>query len=150
MKTIEIFESKEAAYEAAKKFAEEDVEQAYADTAAYQADRAGWGPEDRKAWDGRRVRKESFDASERSRQLLADADSVLTVLGRTGLRRLEGDTLAFAAPAIAVAYSAARGRLAAHAGSTEVSADTAPVLAVIRRALDPVRLPAGNRYAARG
>ncbi|HEX6107270.1 MAG TPA: hypothetical protein VFZ26_16910, partial [Gemmatimonadales bacterium] len=117
------------------------LDQAYGDTAVFQTTRAGWSEPDRRAWETRPVLREPFAAADLAESLLADADSVLAILGNAAEFELRSDTIAFPDPARAAAYAAQRKRLLERSGPPIEDFDRRPTLFLVRRSLDPARLP---------
>jgi hypothetical protein len=117
------------------------LDQAYGDTAVFQTTRAGWSEPDRRAWETRPVLREPFASADLAESLLADADSVLAILGNAAEFELRSDTIAFPDPARAAAYAAQRRRLLERSGPPIEDFDRRPTLFLVRRSLDPARLP---------
>lgn len=117
------------------------LDQAYGDTAVFQTTRAGWSEPDRRAWETRPVLREPFAAADLAESLLADADSLLAILGNAAEFELRSDTIAFPDPARAAAYAAQRRRLLERSGPPIEDFDRRPTLFLVRRSLDPARLP---------
>lgn len=118
------------------------LDQAYRDTAAYQTTRAGWSADERKGWDRRPTLREPYAAADLAESLLADADSLLSILATAGSYELRGDTLIFRTAALSAAYRAQRGRIAERSGPPAGDPDRRPTLALVRRSVDVSLLPA--------
>ena len=117
------------------------LDQAYGDTANFQVSRAGWRAADREAWDSRPSLREPYAAADLAESLLADADSLLAILGGAPEFELREDTLRFTHPALTAAYDAQRRRLLERTGPPVDDFDRRPTLFLVRRSLDPARLP---------
>lgn len=101
------------------------IEQTYADTAAVLTREHGWPSGQEESWAGRGVLRESFDVGQQMDNLLASADSVLTLLEREPYAVQDGG-IAFGDSATARRYTLARADLlrrlaAAGAGSAPFS-----------------------------
>ena len=118
------------------------LDQAYGDTASFQASRAGWSAADRERWDTRPSLREPYASADRAESLLADADSLLAILGNAARFELREDTVAFGDPARAAAYDAQRRRFLERIGPPVEDFDRRPTLFLVRRSLDPTRPPA--------
>lgn len=119
------------------------IDQAYRDTAAFQSSRAGWSRAERDAWDSRPTLREAYAAADLAESLLADADSLLSILAGAGSYEVRGDTIHFGEPAIAASYRAQRARIAQRSGAPVGDPDRRPTLALVRRSVDPLVLPEG-------
>ncbi len=119
------------------------IDQAYRDTAAFQSSRAGWSRAERDAWDSRPSLREAYAAADLAESLLADADSLLSILAGAGSYEVRGDTIHFGEPAIAASYRAQRARIAQRSGAPVGDPDRRPTLALVRRSVDPLVLPEG-------
>ncbi|HEU4830409.1 MAG TPA: hypothetical protein VFT04_14540 [Gemmatimonadales bacterium] len=117
------------------------LDQAYGDTASFQAGRA-WSAADRERWDTRPTLREPYASADLAESLLADADSLLAILGHAPQFELRGDTVAFGDPARAAAYEAQRQRFLERIGPPVEDFDRRPTLFLVRRSLDPARPPA--------
>jgi hypothetical protein len=118
------------------------LDQAYGDTASFQASRAGWSAAERERWDTRPSLREPYASADRAESLLADADSLLAILGNAARFELREDTVAFGDPVRAAAYDAQRRRLLERIGPPVEDFDRRPTLFLVRRSLDPTRPPA--------
>ena len=119
------------------------IDQAYRDTAAFQTTRAGWSRAERDAWDARPTLREAYAAADLAESLLADADSLLSILSGADSYEVRGDTIHFADPGVAASYRAQRSRIAERSGAPVGDPDRRPTLALVRRSVDPVVLPEG-------
>jgi len=119
------------------------IDQAYRDTAAFQSTRAGWSRAERDAWDARPTLREAYAAADLAESLLADADSLLSILSGAESYEVRGDTIRFADPAVAASYRAQRSRIAQRSGEPVGDPDRRPTLALVRRSVDPLVLPEG-------
>ena len=119
------------------------IDQAYRDTASFQATRAGWSRAERDAWDARPTLREAYAAADLAESLLADADSLLSILSGAGSYEVRGDTIHFTDPAVAAGYRAQRARIAQRSGAPVGDPDRRPTLALVRRSVDPLVLPEG-------
>ena len=119
------------------------IDQAYRDTAAFQTTRAGWSRAERDAWDARPTLREAYAAADLAESLLADADSLLSILSGAESYEVRGDTIHFADPAVAASYRAQRSRIAQRSGEPVGDPDRRPTLALVRRSVDPLALPEG-------
>lgn len=119
------------------------MDRAYRDTAAFQTTRAGWSLEERRGWNARPSLREPYAAADLAESLLADADSLLAILSSAGSYQVRGDTIHFADAATAAAYRAQRARITDRSGPPVSDPDLRPTLTLVRRSVDPVRLPAG-------
>ena len=119
------------------------IDQAYRDTAAFQTTRAGWSRAERDAWDARPTLREAYAAADLAESLLADADSLLSILSGAKSYEVRGDTIHFADPAVAASYRAQRSRIAQRSGEPVGDPDRRPTLALVRRSVDPLVLPEG-------
>ena len=119
------------------------IDQAYRDTAAFQTTRAGWSRAERDAWDARPTLREAYAAADLAESLLADADSLLSILSGAESYEVRGDTIHFADPAVAASYRAQRSRIAQRSGEPVGDPDRRPTLALVRRSVDPLVLPEG-------
>ncbi len=117
------------------------LDQAYGDTASFQAGRA-WSAADRDRWDSRPTLREPYASADLAESLLADADSLLAILGNAPQFELREDTVAFGDPVRAAAYDAQRRRLLERIGPPVEDFDRRPTLYLVRRSLDPARPPA--------
>lgn len=118
------------------------LDQAYGDTASFQVSRAGWSAADRERWNTRPSLREPYASADRAESLLADADSLLAILGNAARFELREDTVAFGDPARAAAYDAQRRRFLERIGPPVEDFDRRPTLFLVRRSLDPTRPPA--------
>jgi hypothetical protein len=118
------------------------LDQAYGDTASFQVSRAGWSAADRERWDTRPSLREPYASADRAESLLADADSLLAILGNAPQFELREDTVAFGDPVRAAAYDAQRRRFLERIGPPVEDFDRRPTLYLVRRSLDPTRPPA--------
>ena len=119
------------------------IDQAYRDTAAFQTTRAGWSRAERDAWDARPTLREAYAAADLAESLLADADSLLSILSGAESYEVRGDTIHFADRAVAASYRAQRSRIAQRSGEPVGDPDRRPTLALVRRSVDPLVLPEG-------
>ena len=117
------------------------LDQAYGDTASFQASRA-WSAGDRERWDSRPTLREPYASADLAESLLADADSLLAILGNAPQFELREDTVAFGDPVRAAAYDAQRRRFLERIGPPVEDFDRRPTLFLVRRSLDPARPPA--------
>jgi hypothetical protein len=117
------------------------LDQAYGDTASFQVTRAGWSAADRERWNGRPSLREPYASADLAESLLADADSLLAILGHAPDFEIRGDTVSFGDPARAAAYEAQRARLLERIGPPIDDLDRRPTLSLVRRSLDPARPP---------
>jgi hypothetical protein len=117
------------------------LDQAYGDTASFQASRA-WSAADRQRWDSRPTLREPYASADLAESLLADADSLLAILGSAPQFELREDTVAFGDPVRAAAYDAQRRRFLERIGPPVEDFDRRPTLFLVRRSLDPARPPA--------
>ncbi|HEX6643621.1 MAG TPA: hypothetical protein VF037_03030 [Gemmatimonadales bacterium] len=117
------------------------LDQAYGDTASFQVSRAGWSAGDRARWDTRPPLREPYASADLAESLLADADSLLSILGNAAEFELRGDTVSFGDPVRAAAYEAQRSRLLERTGPPVDDFDRRPTLSLVRRSLDPARPP---------
>ena len=117
------------------------LDQAYGDTASFQASRA-WSAGDRERWDARPTLREPYASADLAESLLADADSLLAILGNAPQFELREDTVAFGDPVRAAAYDAQRRRFLERIGPPVEDFDRRPTLFLVRRSLDPTRPPA--------
>lgn len=117
------------------------LDQAYGDTASFQASRA-WSAADRERWDARPTLREPYASADLAESLLADADSLLAILGNASQFELREDTVAFGDPSRAAAYEAQRRRFLERIGPPVDDFDRRPTLVLVRRSLDPARPPA--------
>jgi hypothetical protein len=119
------------------------IDQAYRDTAAFQSTRAGWSRAERDAWDSRPTLREAYAAADLAESLLADADSLLSILSGAGAYEVRGDTIHFRDSVAAASYRAQRARIAQRSGAPVGDPDRRPTLALVRRSVDPQILPEG-------
>jgi len=117
------------------------LDQAYGDTASFQASRA-WSAADRQRWNTRPSLREPYASADLAESLLADADSLLAILGNAPQFELREDTVAFGDPVRAEAYEAQRERFLERIGPPVEDFDRRPTLFLVRRSLDPTRPPA--------
>ena len=117
------------------------LDQSYGDTASFQAGRA-WSAADRARWDSKPTLREPYASADLAESLLADADSLLAILGNAPQFELRGDTVAFGDPVRAAAYEAQRRRFLQRIGPPVEDFDRRPTLYLVRRSLDPTRPPA--------
>ena len=117
------------------------LDQAYGDTASFQASRA-WSAAERQRWNTRPSLREPYASADLAESLLADADSLLAILGHAPQFELREDTVAFGDPVRAAAYDAQRRRLLERLGPPVEDFDRRPTLFLVRRSLDPTRPPA--------
>lgn len=117
------------------------LDQAYGDTASFQASRA-WSAADRERWDTKPTLREAYASADLAESLLADADSLLAILGYAPQFELREDTVAFGDPVRAAAYDAQRRRFLERIGPPVDDFDRRPTLFLVRRSLDPARPPA--------
>ncbi|HEX6089340.1 MAG TPA: hypothetical protein VFZ13_04180 [Gemmatimonadales bacterium] len=117
------------------------LDQAYGDTASFQASRA-WSAADRQRWNTRPTLREPYASADLAESLLADADSLLAILGNAPQFELREDTVAFGDPVRAAAYDAQRRRFLERIGPPVEDFDRRPTLFLVRRSLDPTRPPA--------
>ena len=117
------------------------LDQAYGDTASFQAGRA-WSAADRERWDAKPTLREPYASADLAESLLADADSLLAILGSAPQFELREDTVAFGDPVRAAAYDAQRRRFLERIGPPVEDFDRRPTLHLVRRSLDPARPPA--------
>ncbi len=117
------------------------ADRAYEDTAAYQTTRAGWTRDQITAWDHRPTLKEPYQSADLAESLLADADSLLSILGSGTQWTVEGDSLRFVENDRAAAYRAQRQRITQRAGPPVVDTAARPALAYVRGAVNPALLP---------
>lgn len=117
------------------------ADRAYEDTAAYQTTRAGWTREQIAAWQHRPTLKEPYQSADLAESLLADADSLLSILGSSTQWTVEGDSLRFPDAARAAAFRAQRARLIQRAGAPVTDTAARPSLAFVRGAVNPAIIP---------
>ncbi len=117
------------------------TDRAYEDTARFQTTKAGWTREQIAAWQGRTTLKEPYQSADMAESLLADADSLLSILGSNAQWTVEGDTLQFADSSRAAAYRTQRARLVERAGLPVTDTVARPSLAFVRGAVNPELLP---------
>lgn len=117
------------------------TDRAYDDTAAYQTTRAGWTREQIDRWSNRPTLKEPYQSADLAESLLADADSLLAILGNGVQWTVAGDTLIFPDSSRAHAFSAQRARIETRAGGPVPDTVQRPTLAYVRGAVDPTALP---------
>ncbi len=117
------------------------IDQAYRDTAAFQTSRAGWSRAERDAWDSRPSLREAYAAADLAESLLADADSLLSILSGVGSYQVRGDTIYFGDSVAAASYRAQRSRIAQRSGAPVGDPDRRPTLALVQRSVDPLLLP---------
>lgn len=118
------------------------IEQAYEDSARFQAERAGWTSQAIERWENRPVVREPYAAADLAESLLADADSLLAIL--TAAEEgwdISGDTLVFDDPARAAAWRAQRDRLRLQGGEPVNDPAGRPTLTPVRAAIEPALLP---------
>jgi hypothetical protein len=117
------------------------TDRAYEDTANFQTTQAGWTREQIAAWDHRATLKEPYQSADLAESLLADADSLLHILGASAQWTVEGDSLRFPDSIRASAYQAQRARLLERAGPPVTDTVARPSLAYVRGAVNPDLLP---------
>ncbi|HET8634266.1 MAG TPA: hypothetical protein VFL88_08975 [Gemmatimonadales bacterium] len=117
------------------------TDRAYEDTASFQATQAGWTRDQIAAWDHRATLKEPYQSADLAESLLADADSLLNILGSSAQWSVEGDSLRFPDSSRAAAYQAQRARLVERAGPPVTDTVARPALAYVRGAVNPELLP---------
>jgi hypothetical protein len=117
------------------------TDRAYDDTASFQTTRAGWTREQIATWDHRATLKEPYQSADLAESLLADADSLLNILGSSTQWTVEGDSLRFPDSSRAAAYQAQRARLVERAGPPVTDTVARPALAYVRGAVNPELLP---------
>ena len=117
------------------------LDQAYGDTAAFQVSRAGWTAAERESWDTRPTLREPYASADLAESLLADADSLLAILGSAPGYTLRGDTLELGDPERTAAWVAQRTRMVERSGPPIDDFDRRPTLHLVRRSLDPDRIP---------
>ena len=117
------------------------IDQAYADTAEFQARRADWTEAERRAWNARASLRESFESADLAESILADADSLFGILIAAGRYRVSADTIAFDAPASAAAWAAHRVRMATRVADGITAPERHPTLAAVREVVAAARLP---------
>jgi hypothetical protein len=117
------------------------TDRAYDDTASFQTTRAGWTREQIATWDHRATLKEPYQSADLAESLLADADSLLNILGSSTQWTVEGDSLRFPDSSRAAAYQAQRARLVERAGPPVTDTVARPALAYVRGAVNPESLP---------
>lgn len=117
------------------------TDQAYGDTASFQRSRAGWGSTDIELWTRVSSGRASYQSVDLAQSLLADADSLLTILESNIEWQLAGDSIFFADPSVAVAYRAQRARIASRRPATIADSARAVTLVAVRDAVDPAPLP---------
>ena len=115
------------------------IDRAYADSAEFQARRAGWSDAERRAWNARASLRESFESSDMAESMLSDADSLLAILAASRYR-LAGDSIRFDDAAAGRAWTALRTRVAARSAE-DLAPERHPTLAAVRRVVAPARLP---------
>jgi len=121
------------------------TDRAYDDTAAFQATRAGWSRPQSADWEGRPTLKEPYQSADLAESLLADADSLLSILGSNTQWTVEGDSLRFEDAVRANAYQAQRARIFQRAGAAVPDTDARPTLAYVRGAVNPAVIPSATR-----
>lgn len=121
------------------------ADRAYDDTATYQATRAGWSRSQSTDWEGRPTLKEPYQSADLAESLLADADSLLSILGSNTQWTVEGDSLRFEDAVRANSYQAQRARIFQRAGAAVPDTDARPTLAYVRGAVDPSVIPSATR-----
>lgn len=117
------------------------TDQAYGDTASFQRSRAGWGNTDIEVWTRISSGRASYQSVDLAQSLLADADSLLTILASNIEWQLAGDSIFFSDPSVAVAYRAQRARIASRRPATIADGARAVTLVAVRDAVDPAPLP---------
>lgn len=117
------------------------TDRAYEDTAAFQTTQAGWTREQIAAWQNRPTLKEPYQSADLAESLLADADSLLNILGSSSQWTVDGDSLQFPDSSRAAAYRAQRARLTERAGPPVTDTTARPSLAYVRGAVNPDLLP---------
>jgi hypothetical protein len=117
------------------------TDKAYEDTAAFQTNRAGWSRDQIAQWQGKPTLKEAYQSADLAESLLADADSLLSILGSGTQWTIQGDSLGFAEPTRAAAYRAQRFRLLQRASAPVADTTVRPTLAYVRGAIEPSVLP---------
>jgi hypothetical protein len=117
------------------------TDKAYEDTAAFQTNRAGWTRDQIAQWQGKPTLKEAYQSADLAESLLADADSLLSILGSGTQWTVRGDSLGFSEPTRAAAYRAQRFRLMQRAGGPITDTTIRPTLAYVRGAIEPSALP---------
>jgi outer membrane biosynthesis protein TonB len=117
------------------------TDKAYEDTAAFQTNRAGWSRDQIAQWQGKPTLKEAYQSADLAESLLADADSLLSILGSGTQWTIQGDSLGFAEPTRAAAYRAQRFRLLQRASAPVTDTTIRPTLAYVRGAIEPSVLP---------
>jgi hypothetical protein len=121
------------------------TDRAYEDTARFQTTQAGWTREQIATWQHRATLKEPYQSADLAESLLADADSLLSILGSSSQWTVEGDSLRFADSSRAVAYRTQRARVAERAGLPVTDTVARPSLAFVRGAVNPDLLPPAAR-----
>jgi hypothetical protein len=117
------------------------TDRAYEDTAGFQTTRAGWTREQIATWQNRPTLKEPYQSADLAESLLADADSLLSILGSSTQWTVEGDSLRFTDSARASAFRAQRARLQQRAGAPVTDTAARPSLAYVRGAVNPAISP---------
>jgi hypothetical protein len=117
------------------------TDRAYDDTANFQTTQAGWTREQISDWRSRATLKEPYQSADLAESLLADADSLLNILGSSTQWTVEGDSLQFPDSSRAAAYQAQRARLTQRAGAPVTDTVARPALAYVRGAVNPELLP---------
>lgn len=121
------------------------TDRAYEDTATFQTTQAGWTREQIATWQNRATLKEPYQSADLAESLLADADSLLSILGSSSQWTVEGDSLRFPDSSRAAAYRAQRARVAERAGLPVTDTVARPSLAFVRGAVNPDLLPPAAR-----
>jgi hypothetical protein len=117
------------------------TDRAYEDTAAFQTTQAGWTREQIATWQNRATLKEPYQSADLAESLLADADSLLNILGSSSQWTVEGDSLRFPDSSRAAAYRTQRARVTERAGLPVTDTIARPSLAFVRGAVNPELLP---------
>ena len=116
------------------------IDKAYADTAEFQARRAGWSEADRRAWNARASLRESFESSDLAESMLSDADSLLGILVASRYR-ITGDAIRFDGPAASGAWNGLRARIAARNADSLAAPGRHPTLVAVRQVVAAGRVP---------
>jgi hypothetical protein len=119
------------------------IEQAYQDTLAMVGQQLGLGADELKAWDTRRLQRESAATVNLTSSYLQELGALFGLLAENeGAYHLAGDSIRFDRPEAAQAYNSARTWLMQHAESSD---SASPTVRQMLRAMDGAELPGVGR-----